>query len=42
MAKNAKRWETVDKGNTPLDKLMLQLEALNRIEGKTDNTKRFG
>ena len=38
MVKKAKRWETMDKGNIPLDKLILQLEALNRSEGKTEKT----
>jgi site-specific recombinase XerD len=38
MARKAKRWETMDKGNTSLDKLMLQYEAFNRTEGKTEKT----
>ena len=38
MARKAKRWETMDKGNVSLDKLMLQYEAFNRTEGKTEKT----
>ncbi len=38
MVKKTKRWETMDKGNTSLDKLMLEYEAFNRTEGKTDKT----
>ncbi|MFQ6028372.1 MAG: tyrosine-type recombinase/integrase [Dehalococcoidia bacterium] len=38
MVKKGKRWETMDKGNTSLDKLMLQYEAFNRTEGKTEKT----
>ena len=41
MARKAKRWETMDKGNTSLDKLQLQYEALNRTEGKTEKTIRW-
>lgn len=41
MARKAKRWETMDKGNTSLEKLMLQYEALNRTEGKTEKTIRW-
>jgi len=41
MARKDKRWETMDKGNTSLDKLNLQYEALNRTEGKTDKTIRW-
>ncbi len=33
-----KRWETMDKGDVSLDKLMLQYEAFNRTEGKTEKT----
>ena len=35
---NNKRWETMDKGDVSLDKLMLQYEAFNRTEGKTSKT----
>ena len=35
---NNKRWDTMDKGDVTLDKLMLQYEAFNRTEGKTDKT----
>ncbi len=38
MARKAKRWESMDKGNTCLDKLMLQYEAFNRTDGKTAKT----
>ena len=38
MAKTPKRWETLDKGNVPLDKLILQYEAFNRTDGKTGKT----
>ena len=38
MARKAKRWESMDKGNAGLDKLMLQYEAFNRTEGKTAKT----
>ena len=38
MVKKSKRWETMDKGNTPLAKLTLQYEAFNRTEGKSENT----
>jgi site-specific recombinase XerD len=38
MVRKAKRWETMDKGNISLDKLILQLEVFKRTEGKTDKT----
>ena len=38
MARKGKRWETMDKGNVSLDKLMLQYEAFNRAESKTEKT----
>jgi site-specific recombinase XerD len=38
MVKKGKRWETMNKSNTPLEKLSLQYEAFNRTEGKSDKT----
>ena len=38
MAKNAVRWDLMNKDNTPLEKLVLQYEAFNRAEGKTART----
>ena len=32
------RWEDMDKGNVPLEKLALQYEAFNRTESKTEKT----
>ena len=41
MAKKSQRWETMDKGNTSLEKLTLEYEAFNRTEGKTDKTVKW-
>ena len=41
MAKKAMRWESMNKDNTPLEKLILQFEAYNRSEGKTEQTVRW-
>ena len=38
MAKKAARWDTMDKSNVPLDKLVLQFQAFNKSEGKTHKT----
>ena len=38
MGRKSKRWETMDKGNVSLDKLMLQYEAFKRTEAKTPKT----
>ena len=38
MSKTAKRWETMDKGDTTLERLKLQYEAFNRSEAKTEKT----
>lgn len=38
MVRKAKRWDAMNKGNTPLEKLILQVEAFNRSEGKTEKT----
>ena len=38
MAKKAVRWDSVNKDNTPLEKLVLQYQAFNRSEGKTPKT----
>ena len=32
------RWETMDKSHIPLDKLMLEYEMANRVEGKSERT----
>ena len=36
MAKKAVRWDSMNKDNTPLEKLIMQFEAFNRSEGKTE------
>jgi site-specific recombinase XerD len=41
MAKKAARWDSMNKDNTPLEKLVLQYEAFNRSEGKTPKTVRW-
>ena len=38
MAKKAVRWDSMDKDNTRLEKLVLEFEAFNRSEGKTPKT----
>ena len=38
MAKKATRWDTMDKSNAPLEKLVLQFQAFNKSEGKTHKT----
>ncbi|NQW24703.1 MAG: tyrosine-type recombinase/integrase [SAR202 cluster bacterium] len=38
MAKKAARWDTMDKSNAPLEKLILQFQAFSRSEGKTRKT----
>ena len=41
MAKKAARWDSMDKDNIPLEKLVMQFEAFNRSEGKTVKTVRW-
>ncbi|PKB71316.1 MAG: hypothetical protein BZY87_05520, partial [SAR202 cluster bacterium Io17-Chloro-G6] len=41
MAKNAMRWNSMNKDDTQLEKLILQFEAFNRSEGKTVMTVRW-
>ena len=41
MVKKAVRWDSMDKDNISLDKLILQFEAFNRSEGKTAKTVRW-
>ena len=38
MARKGLRWDSMNKDNIPLEKLVLQFEAFNRSEGKTVNT----
>ena len=38
MAKTRDRWQTMDKGATPLDRLIVHFEAHNKIEAKTAKT----
>ena len=38
MAKKAARWDSMDKSDAPLEKLILQFQAFNRSEGKTHKT----
>ena len=41
MAPKAMRWDSMNKNDTPLEKLILQFEAFNRSEGKTAKTVRW-
>ena len=41
MATKAMRWDSMDKDNTPLEKLLVQFEAFNRSEGKSPKTVRW-
>ena len=41
MVKKAMRWDSMNKNDTPLEKLILQFEAFNRSEGKTAKTVRW-
>ena len=41
MAKNAMRWDSMNKDDTPIEKLIMQFEAFNRSEGKTSKTVRW-
>jgi|TARA_B100001971_G_C17877867_1_gene376567 hypothetical protein len=41
MAKKAVRWDSMNKNDTPIEKLILQFEAFNRSEGKTTKTVRW-
>jgi integrase/recombinase XerC/integrase/recombinase XerD len=38
MVRNSMRWETMDKGDVPLERLVLQFEVFNRTEGKAPKT----
>ncbi len=38
MARKAVRWDSMNKDDTPLEKLVIQYEAFNRSEGKTART----
>ena len=38
MSRVRERWESMDKSEVHLDKLMLQFEAVNRADGKTPKT----
>lgn len=38
MTRKTARWDSMNKDNTPLEKLVLQYEAFNRSEGKTAKT----
>ena len=38
MVKKVDRWESMDKSEIPLEKLILHYEAFNRTEGKSEKT----